>query len=76
MPGTTSRASVHEFVASTLRQAALANTAGIWPNSIAAWRGVAELANGASIDEVAVLLGIRSLDRAARFIGFEWRAAR
>lgn len=76
MPGTTSRASVHEFVASTLRQAGLAKTPGVRPSSIPAWRGAAELANGASIDEVAVLLGMRSLDRAATFIGFEWRAAR
>lgn len=74
MPGTTSRASVHEFVASTLRQAGLANTSGVRPNSIPAWRGARELANGASIDEVAALLGMRSLDRAAAFIGFDWRA--
>lgn len=73
--GTTSRASVHEFVASTLRQAGLAKTPGVRPNSIPAWRGATELANGASIDEVAVLLGMRSLDRAATFIGFQWRAA-
>jgi integrase len=75
MPGTTSRASVHECVASTLRQAGLAKTPGVRPNSIPAWRGVTELADGASIDEVAVLLGMRSLDRAATFIGFDWRAA-
>nr|MBA2601625.1 tyrosine-type recombinase/integrase [Actinomycetota bacterium] len=74
MPGTTSRGSVHEFVASTLRQAGLAKTSGVRPNSIPAWRGATELANGASIDEVAVLLGMRSLDRAATFIGFDWRA--
>ncbi len=72
MPGTTSRASVCEFVASTLRQAGLAKTPGVRPNSIPAWRGVTELENGASIDEVAVLLGMRSLDRAATFIGFDW----
>ncbi len=73
MPGTTSRASVHGFVASTLRQAGLAETPGVRPSSIPAWRGVTELDNGASIDEVAVLLGMRSLDRAATFIGFDWR---
>lgn len=73
-PGTTSRASIHELVASTLRQASLARTPGVRPNSIPAWRGAAELANGASIDEVAALLGMRSLDRAANFIGFDWRA--
>jgi integrase len=73
MPGGTSRASVHELVASTLRQSGLAKSPGVRPNSIPAWRGVTELANGASIDEVAVLLGMRSLDRAATFIGFDWR---
>jgi integrase len=74
MPGRTSRASVHEFVASTLRQAGLAKTPGVRPNSIPAWRGATELFNGASIDKVAVLLGMRSLDRAATFIGFDWQA--
>lgn len=74
IPGTTSAASVHELVASTLRQAGLAKTPGVRPNSIPAWRGAAELANGASIDEVAALLGMRSLDRAATFIGLDWRA--
>lgn len=74
MPRKPSRASVHEFVASTLRQAGIAKAPGIRPNSIPAWRGVKELADGASIDEVAVLLGMRSLDRAATFIGFDWRA--
>lgn len=74
MPGTTSRGSVHELVASTLRRAGLAKTPGVRPNSIPAWRGTAELDNGASIDEVAALLGMRSLDRAAAFIGFDWRA--
>jgi hypothetical protein len=28
---------------------------------------------GTSIDEVALLLGMRSLDRTAAFIGFDWR---
>ena len=74
MPGRTSRASVYELVASTLRQAGLAETPGVRPNSIPSWRGVKELTDGASIDEVAVLLGMRSLDRAATFIGFDWRA--
>ncbi len=74
MPGRTSRSSVHELVASTLRQAGLAKTPGVRANSIPAWRGVTELDNGASIDDVAVLLGMRSLDRAATFIGFDWRA--
>jgi len=74
LPGKGSRSSVHEFVASTLRRAGFAQTPGVRPNSIPAWRGAKELAAGASIDEVALLLGMRSLDRAATFIGFDWRA--
>ncbi len=74
MPGRMSSASVYELVASTLRQVGLAKTPGVRPNSIPAWRGAAELAKGASIDQVAVLLGMRSLDRAATFTGFDWRA--
>jgi integrase len=74
LPGKGSRSSVYEFVASTLRHAGLAKKPGVRPNSLPAWRGAKELANGASIDEVAVLLGMRSLDRAAAFIGFDWRA--
>jgi integrase/recombinase XerC len=72
--GKTSPASAFELVASTLRKAGLAKAPGVRPNSIPAWRGIKELADGASIDEVAVLLGMRSLDRAAAFIGFDWRA--
>jgi integrase len=73
MAGKASRASVHEFVAATLRQAGLAKAPAVRANSVPAWRGAKELAGGASIDEVAVLLGMRSLDRAATFIGFHWR---
>jgi integrase len=74
MQGRTPRSSsAYELEASTFRQAGLAKTPGVRPNSIPAWRGAKELANGASIDEVALLLGMRSLDRAASFIGFDWR---
>lgn len=72
--GRGSRSTVHELIASTLRRASLADQPGVRPNSIPAWRGVKELADGASIDEVAVLLGMHSLDRTANFIGFDWRA--
>ena len=74
IPGKAPRASIHEFVASTVRQAGLAKAPGVRPNSVPAWRGVKALAGGASIDEVALLLGMRSLDRTASFIGFDWRA--
>lgn len=67
------RGSLHELVAATLRRAGLGGKPGVNPNSVAAWRGASELAKGATIDEVARLLGMRSLDRTAAFIGFDWR---
>ncbi len=74
VPGKASRSTLHALIASTLRRAGLADQPGVRPNSIAAWRGAKELAAGASIEKVALLLGMRSLDRAAAFIGFDWRA--
>ena len=71
--GSGSRGSMHELIASTLRRAGLANKPGVRPNSVPAWRGAHELEHGATIDEVARLLGMRSLDRTASFIGFEWK---
>lgn len=71
---TDSNGSPHELLAATLRRAGLARKPGVSPNSVPAWRGARELANGASIDDVTRLLGMRSLDRAAAFIGFDWRA--
>jgi hypothetical protein len=65
--------STHELVASTLRRAGIAGRKGIRPNSVPAWRGAKELDDGATIDEVTLLLGMRSLDRAAFFIGFDWK---
>jgi integrase/recombinase XerC len=70
------RSFLHELVSSTLRRAGLAEKPGVRPNSAPAWRGAKALAEGASIDEVALLLGMRSLDRAASFIGFEWQGER
>lgn len=68
-----SRGSTHELVTSTLRRAGIAGRTGIRTNSVPAWRGAKELDDGATIDEVTRLLGMRSLDRAAFFIGFDWK---
>src|SRR5206468_4145161 len=43
------------------------------PISIVAWRGARAYADGASISEVASLLGIGSLDQTATLIGLQWR---
>jgi integrase len=63
-------------VAQTLRRAGLAGEPDVGPSSIAAWAGARAFRDGASIDEVARMLGIRSLDRAARFIGWDWKQER
>jgi integrase len=68
-------ASVHRAIASTLRRAGLASEPDVRPNSVVAWRGARALAEGAGIEEVALLLGVRSLDRAASLIGWNWRRA-
>jgi integrase len=67
----TSSASI--AIALTLRRAGLAKESDVRPGSVAAWAGALELGAGKTIDQVACLLGIRSLDRAAEFIGFDWR---
>lgn len=74
VPGKESRATVFELIRSTLRRAGLTTQPGIRSNSVPAWRGAKAHAMGASIDQVTLLLGMRSLDRAATFIGFDWRA--
>jgi hypothetical protein len=45
----------------------------VGPPSIAAWAGVMAHEETGSIEGVALRLGFRSLDAAARFIGLNWR---
>jgi integrase/recombinase XerC len=59
-------------ISQTIQRAGLAGDPDIGPSSVAAWAGAKAFREGASIDEVARMLGIRSLDRAARFIGWDW----
>jgi integrase/recombinase XerC len=66
-------ASAHRAVAEVLRRAGLSSEPDVRPNSIVAWRGTKALAEGAGIEKVAVLLGVRSLDRAALLIGWDWQ---
>jgi integrase len=42
------------------------------PVSVPAWAGASAFARGESIQSVARLLGVRSLDQAARLIGWAW----
>ena len=60
-------------VRDVLIRAGLGAELGVRPASIAAWAGATLLTGGAPIEEVARRLGMRSLDRTARFIGWDWR---
>lgn len=70
---TSARASAYDAIRATLERAGLAREPDVRPNSLVAWRGASALASGASIDEVARMLGIRSLDATTSFIGWHWR---
>ncbi len=69
----TARASAYDAIRATLERAGLGREPDVRPNSLVAWRGASALASGASIDQIAQMLGIRSLDAAAAFIGWHWQ---
>lgn len=56
-----------------LRRAGLGDDPRVRPSSIAAWAGRKVLDETGRIDVVAERLGLRSLDRTADFIGWDWR---
>jgi integrase len=73
--GVSATSSASTAIADTLRRAGLHQEADVRPASVAAWAGAKAFAEGRPVEQVAVMLGIRSLDRAAAFIGFEWQVA-
>ena len=72
-PGVSATSSASAAIADTLRRAGLHVEPDVRPPSVAAWAGAMAFTAGAPIQDVARMLGIRSLDRAAAFIGFEWQ---
>jgi len=72
--GEAGQASACIAISDTLRRAGLGRERDVRPLSVAAWVGATMLAHGGSIDQVARALGMRSLDRAARLVGWDWRA--
>jgi hypothetical protein len=66
------RAAATMAITTVLKSAGL-SAPGINPRSIPAWAGAKALEDGASIDAVARMLGLRSLDQAAAIVGFDWR---
>ena len=59
-------------IAETLMRAGIGREPDGRPGSVVAWAGRRVFEESGSIEEVARRLGIRSLDRAARFIGWGW----
>jgi site-specific recombinase XerD len=62
-------------ISDVLTAAGLGGERDVRPASVAAWAGATAFRDGASIEEVARMLGVRSLDAAARLIGFDWRSS-
>jgi integrase/recombinase XerC len=59
-------------ISDTLRRAGLAQERDVRPVSIAAWAGKKVFEETGQIEAAAQALGMRSLDRAARLIGWDW----
>jgi integrase len=62
-------------IAETLRRAGLAREHDVRPTSVAGWAGTRVLDGTGRIEAVAHALGVTSLDRAARLIGWDWHEA-
>ena len=66
------QASACAAISETLRRAGLTAEPDVRPVSIAAWAGRRIFVQTGRIEEVARALGMRSLDRAARLISWDW----
>jgi site-specific recombinase XerD len=64
-----------DAISSVLRRSGLSSDPGVHAGSLPAWAGAKALADGAPIDEVARMLGVTKLDRAAAIVGLQWRSA-
>ena len=61
-------------IVDVLTRAGLHQEPDVRPGSVAAWAGRRVLEETRRIDCAARALGVRSLDRAARIVGWDWRA--
>lgn len=66
------QASACVALATVLRAAGLGAEPDVRPASIAAWAGASAFGHGTPIEQVARMLGVASLDQAARLIGWDW----
>jgi integrase/recombinase XerC len=63
-----------QAIRETLQRAGLTADPYVRPASLAAWAGVCVMRETGRIEAVAAALGVRSLDVAARMIGWDWTA--
>jgi integrase len=70
--GESGQSSSSMAICDTLARAGLGDEPDVRPLSVAAWAGVKIFEQTARIDAVARRLGMRSLDRAALLIGWDW----
>jgi integrase len=70
--GDSRQASACEAISTVLKRAGLGSAPDLGPGSVAAWAGVSAFTKGNSIQVVARILGVRSLDQASRLIGWAW----
>jgi integrase len=63
-----------QAIRETLQRAGLTADPYVRPASLAAWAGVCVMRETGRIEAVAAALGVRSLDTAARTIGWDWTA--
>jgi integrase len=65
--------SANSAITQVLERAGLGDEPDVRPSSVVAWAGSRILRETGRIDAVAEALGLQSLDRAAEFIGWDWR---
>jgi integrase/recombinase XerC len=70
--GESGQSSSSMAICDTLARAGLSRESDVRPLSVAAWAGVKIFEQTGRIEDVARRLGMRSLDRAALLIGWDW----
>jgi integrase/recombinase XerC len=71
-PTNSGQASACAAISGTLTRSGLGKERDVRPISVAAWAGVQALEDTGRIEDAARALGLRSLDRTARLLGWDW----
>ncbi len=65
--------SANSTITQVLQRAGLTDEPDVRPSSVVAWAGTQVLESTGRIEDVAKALGLKSLDRTAAFIGWDWQ---